>query len=236
MPVHKIPITDNNMPGTDIRILIKNLTSDIAAVYSEPIFKHISKSATKHYLTVLTKSNTIKKLDLEDFLNISPSGLIYSKIRPDDEVVGVLLVPHNLDIAISSGHKVLRCKLKDVPEYKRNANGVRAMNTTDAINGLSVFYPDAKYIIVVTKEGKFNRFSSALLECNSRGKAGHKVIKLSNTDEILNVFGVVESDKIRVLTLDGAVEIPVTDIKEKSNIAAGDKLVKSAIIRADVVR
>ena len=238
LPVHKIPITDRSGAGTDIRILVKNLTSDIASVFYEPIFKKIHESNNKHYLTVLTKSNTIKKLDIEDFLNVSPSGLIYSKIRQDDEVVGVVLVPHNLDIAICSGKKVLRCKLKDIPLYKRNATGAKAMNTNDHINGLSVFYPDASDIVVVTKNGKFNRFNAAMLECSGRAKGGHKVIKLDSNDEILNVYGVNESDKIRVLTSDGVEEIMVSDIKAKSSIAAGTKMIKSkgVIVRADVIR
>ncbi len=238
LPVHKIPITDRQGAGTDVRILVKNLTADIASVFYEPIFKQISKSGNKHYLTVLTKSNTIKKLDIEDFLNVSPSGLIYSKIKPEDEVVGVSLVPHSLDIAICSGHKVLRCQLKDVPLYKRNSNGAKAMSTLDPINGLSVFYPDATDIVVVTKNGKFNRFNIAMLECNHRGKSGHKVIKLDSTDEILNVYGVNETDKIRVLTSEGVEEIPVADIKVKSSIAAGTKMIKSKgiIVRADVTR
>lgn len=238
LPIHKIPITDRQGAGTDIRILIKNLTSDVAAVFYEPIFKKIAESNNKHYLTVLTKSNTIKKLDIEDFLNISPSGLLYSKIKPEDEVVGVALVQHNLDIAICSGHKVLRCRLKDVPLYKRNANGAKAMSTLEPINGLSVFYPDETDIVVVTKNGKFNRFSINMFECNARGRGGHKVIKLDSNDEILNVYGVNDNDKIRVLTSDGIEEILVSDIKPKSSIAAGTKMItsKGVIVKVDIVR
>lgn len=238
LPVHKIPISDKSAPGTDIRILVRNLTSDIAAVFYEPIFTRISKSNLKHYLTILTKSNTIKKLDIEDFLNVSPSGLLYSKIRPEDEVVGVSLVPHNLDIAICSGHKVLRCKLKDVPLYKRNASGAKAMNTNGFINGMSVLYPEASDIVVITKNGKFNRFNIAMLDCHSRGRSGNKVIKLDSTDEILNVYGVDEHDIIRVLTPDGVEEVAVANIKIKSSIAAGTKMItsKGPIVRADIVR
>ena len=238
LPIHKIPISDKSAPGTDIRILVRNLTSDIAAVFYEPIFTKISKSNLKHYLTILTKSNTIKKLDIEDFLNVSPSGLLYSKIRPEDEVVGVSLVPHNLDIAICSGHKVLRCKLKDVPLYKRNASGAKAMNTNGFINGMSVLYPEASDIVVITKNGKFNRFNIAMLDCHSRGRSGNKVIKLDSTDEILNVYGVDEHDIIRVLTPDGVEEVAVANIKIKSSIAAGTKMItsKGPIVRADIVR
>ena len=113
LPVSKVPITDRNGSGTDIRILIRNLTSDIISVYYEPIFKKIATSGVKHYLTILTKSNTIKKLDIEDFLNVNPSGLMYSKIKDDDEVVGIALAPHNLNVVICSGHNALRTTMKD---------------------------------------------------------------------------------------------------------------------------
>ena len=238
LPISKIPITDRNAPGTDIRILIKNLTSDIISVYYEPIFQKIAKSGKKHYLTVLTKSNTIKKLDIEDFLNVNPSGLMYSKIKDDDEVVGIALSPHNLDVVICSGHNALRTALKDIPLFKRNATGSRAMDTNDFINGLSVIYPDASDIVVVTKNGKFNRFNITMLPSYARARKGVGVIKLDANDEIFNIFGVNESDKIRLVTSEGVEEVPVASIKVKSRLAAGTKMIQSkgVIVRADIVR
>lgn len=237
LPIHKIPITDRQGPGTDVRILVKNLTADIASIVYEPILKEVVKSRCKHYLAVLTRSNTIKKIALDDFLNVSPSGLIYSKIKDTDEVVGVQIVAHNLDIAICSDKKVLRCKLKDIPEYKRNATGAKAMNTKEPIHSMSVMYPECQFIIVVTKNGKFNKFPVGLLESNSRGKAGHKVIKLDSNDEIMNVYGANDTDSIKVVTTEGTEIVPVANIKVKSSIAAGEKLIKNKglVIRSEVV-
>ena len=237
-PVHKIPITDRTSKGIDIRILIKNLTSNIINVLSEPIFKMIAESQNKHYLVVLSKSNSIKKLDIEDFLNVGPSGLMYSKIKPDDEVVGVALVPHNLDIAICSGKKALRCSMKDIALYKRNATGTKAMGTENPINGLSVIYPDATDVVVLTKNGKFNRFNIAMFERHSRGRKGSTVIKLDPNDEIFNIFSVNPTNKIRILTSEGLEDVPVESIKVKSSIAAGTKMLKSKgiIVKADVIK
>ena len=237
IPVSKIPLSDKTSPGTDVRILIRNLTADIAAVYDEEIFKKISKSTNKHYLTILTKSNTIKKLDIEDFLNISPSGLMYSKIKPEDEVVGIALVPHNLDIVICSGKKALRCSLKDVPLFKRNATGSKAMGTELPINGLSVFYPNCTDVVVVTKNGKFNRFPAGMLDRYSRARKGVNMLKLDAGDEIIAVYGANVGDKIRVLTSEGVEEVPVDSIKSKSTVVVGTKMLKSkgVVVRADIV-
>ena len=77
-----------------------------------------------------------------------------------------------------------------------------------------------------------------MLDCHSRGRSGNKVIKLDSTDEILNVYGVDEHDIIRVLTPDGVEEVVVANIKIKSSIAAGTKMItsKGPIVRADIVR
>ena len=238
LPVHKIPISDKTSPGTDVRILIRNLTSNIISVFSEPIFKRISEQGKKHYLVVVTKSNTIKKLDIEDFLNVSPSGLIYSKVRDDDEVTGLALAPHDLDIVINSNHKALRCKLKDITLLKRNAYGPKAMNTDEPVNGLSVIYPDSSNIIVLTKNGKLNRFESPLMSSHARGTKGSSCIKLDSNDEIFGIYGASESDKLRIVASDMVEEVPITNIKVKSSIAAGQKLLntKGIILKADVIK
>ena len=61
---------------------------------------------------------------------------------------------------------------------------------------------------------------------------------MDSNDEILNVFGVNETDKIRLLTSEGVEEVQVSDIKVKSSIAAGTKMIQSKgiIVRADVIR
>lgn len=236
LPVSKIPITDKTGVGTDVRVLVRNLTSDIISVFYEPIIQNIAKSGAKHYMAVLSKYNTIKKLDIEDFLTVSPSGLLYSKLKDDDEIVSVALVPHNLDIVISSGHKVLRTKLKDIPLFKRNASGSKAMDTADTLNGLSVLYPDSTDIVVLTKNGKFNRFSSALMQPHSRACKGASAIKLDSSDEIFNIFGVNENDIIRVVTSEGIQDVAVSSIKVKSSIAAGTKMIKGIILRADPIK
>ena len=238
LPVHTIPISDRTSRGTDIRILIKNLTADVISVFYEPIFKEISKSENKHYLVILTESNAIKKLDIEDFTSIGPSGLMYSKVKPEDKVVGITLVPHNYDIAICSNKKVLRCNLKDVPLNKRNAIGVMAMNTNNPISGMSVLYPNATDIVVITRNGKINRFPITMMETHRRPGAGIQAIDLDKDDKILNVYSVNETDTIRLLATDAVHDVKVSELKSKSRIVKGEKKIpnNALIVRADIVR
>ena len=238
LAVHKIPITDKSGAGTDVRMLIKNLTADIINVFPENMLKAIAKSGNKHYLTVLTRNNYIKKLDLEDFTSITPSGLVYSKISPDDEVVSLQIIGHGLDIIVSTGYKAARYPLKDVSLLKRNAIGVGAMNTTEPIVGMAVMYPDNTNIIAITKNGKFNRFNAAMFTAHRRNQKGVNLLKLDNNDTINFVLAANDNDIIRVVTEDGIENIPVNSIANKSTIAAGVRYTqsKSKILRADVIK
>ena len=237
LPVHKIPVTDKAGIGTDVRILSKNLTADIISVYYEPAIKKVVEGNRRHYLVVVTKNNIIKKLDMEDFVNVNLSGLMYSKMKDDDEVVGIAVCPADLDIVIYSKQKALRTHLSEIPLFKRNAAGSKAMNTNDDIEGLSVVYPDAESIIVLTSNGKVNKFPIGGLAAHGRAKSGNNVIKLDPNDSIHTIYGVCENDKLKVTTSDGIVEIPVSEVKSKSGVGVGQKMIssKTTIIRCDLI-
>lgn len=238
-PVHKIPLTDKNGSGTDIRILQKNLTANVIAVIYEPVLKQISEGKHKHYFVVVSKNNLIKKLDIEDFLNVNVSGLMYSKVLPDDDIADIALVPADLDVVIYSGHKALRCASKSLPSFKRNATGSKAMNTDDDIGGLSVIYPDANNVVVITVKGKINRFPIEGLKLSDRAKAGSSAIKLEKDDMIFSMYGVNENDIIRVVTSEGVHEIPVNSLPLSASVSKGTKVIplKAAnIIRTDILK
>ena len=238
LPISKIPITDKSGAGMDIRILVKNLTSDIVGVFYEPTIKHIAEKGSKHHFIVLSEQNLVKRIDIEDFLNVSSSGLIYTKIRPDDIVKSIYLSPQNLDVVICSNSKALRCKVKDIPVLKRAAQGVKAMDTNDPIEGMSVIYPDSDFIVALTKNGKMNRFDIGLMRNMSRARKGTNVIKLDSSDQIFGIYAVNDKDKIHIITSDGTLDVNVSDIKVTSNIAKGQKVTtnKVVIVKADVIR
>ena len=238
LPISKVPITDKQSAGIDIRILVKKLTSDIISVFYEPMIKYIAEKGSKHHFIVLSSDNLIKRVDIEDFLNVSASGLIYAKLKDNDFIRSVYLSPDNLDVVICSNSKALRYKVKDIPVLKRAAQGVKAMDTSEPIEGMTVIYPDSSYIVALTKSGKMNRFDIALLRTTSRAKKGSNVIKLDSNDQIFGIYAVNEKDKIHIITTEGAMDINVSDLKITSNIAKGQKIIpsKSIIVKADVIR
>lgn len=232
LPVHKIPIIAKSDPGIDIKGVIKGLTADIINVMYEPQIIHASKSKTKIYIAVLSKNNMIKKLDIQDFLNVPPSGIIYSKLNIDDEIVDTQLISDNLDVIIYSNTKALRISAKDIPCYKRNTLGVAAMNTKNHIEGMSIVYPDATSVVVITRSGKINRFSVSGFERSQRNKAGGKVINLAKGDSIQNIYGANDNNTLVITTTTDIINIPVSSIQMGSSISQGVKMVST---KSDII-
>lgn len=223
LPVHKVALCDKNSSGVDLRLLIKNCTSDIVSLMYEPAVEEFSKKTKKYFLTVVTEGGSIKKMDLDDFFNIPPSGILYTKLAEGDFVKDITIISDDLDIILYSDKKALRFNMSEVPHYKRNALGVAGMNS-DHIDGLSVIYPNATDIVVITVGGKVNRFTIEGLKSSGRNKAGSSVIKLGKTDSIHSIYGVNESNTIRIVSKDGSSNIKVSEIPVGSSISPGSKV------------
>ena len=224
LPVSKIPVTDRSSSGTDIRILVKGLSADIISIVYEPTLRAVVESKHKHYFVVATRMNTIKKLELEDFLNVSVSGLLYSKVKDGDAVVGLVIAPAELDVVIYSDSKALRTSLKNIPMYKRNAAGCRAMGNNSILAGVEVIYPDQSEMITVTNNGIINHASTTDINEHGRGTGGVNVIRLKNGDSIHSVRFAAPGDIVRILTTDKIIDLPVDNITKRTSVASGNPI------------
>ena len=235
LPIHKIPIMAKNDPGIDVKGVIKGLTADIVSVMYEPVIKKLANLKNRIYVAVLSELNAIKKLDIQDFINVPLSGITYSKIQPEDNIVSVQIVTDNMDVILYSDSRALRISSKDIVLLKRNTIGTLGMGGQHGpMEGMSTIYLDdsnpTTHIVVITKNGKVNKFLVSGFNRSQRNKAGSKVIDLAKGDSIKNIFGVSESNTISVLTTSGQVDIPVSSIQLSSSVSKGTKLIKDTII------
>ena len=231
-PVHKIPITEKNSLGIDIRILIKGISSNVVTMFDADKLKSLSNLRQKHYAVIVTKKNYIKKIDINDVLISTPSGVIMTKLNPGDEVKDVIIANNKADVVIYSKKKALRCKMESVPNYKRNTLGVFAMKTTDEIDGVSIIDPKSTDIVVITESGRINKFDISGLPLADRYTAGNRVIKLGKTDSIVSIFSATDNNSIKVITKNTVLDIPVKDISRTSSISPGTKMIP---LKGDVI-
>ena len=241
MPIHKIPISEKNSTGQDIRILLKGLTSDIIAVLYEPHLKMAANDVVKTYIVVVTNNNCIKKLDIGDFLTVPPSGIIYTKLNDGDYVKEVAAIPDNLDIVLYSDRRALRCPMEKIPNYRRSTLGVSAMalKSGEVIDGMSIIYPNTTDIVVVTQSGRVNKFNISGMPVSDRYKAGNSVIRLGKTDKIVSIFSVNDNNVITIYTKLGKVDLPVKDIAPASSVSSGVKVLSGKtdfVIKAQITQ
>ena len=238
IPVSKIPITDKNSPGIDIRILLKGINSGVIALFDKTALEKLSRQ--KLYAVIVTENNYIKKLDLQDVLIATPSGIIMTKLNDGDKVRDVQIMDGSDDIIIYSTRKALKCSVNSIPNYKRNTVGVYAMNTKDPIDGIARI-PKGMIgsILVLTNSGKVNRFDSSGLPMTDRYKSGSSVIKLGKGDSIHSIHAVYsDSAVLNVLTKNNKYSFKVTDIPKASSISSGTKLIPikgDTILKAFVI-
>ena len=231
LPVHKIAFSDKNSPGIDIRMVIKNLTANINSVFYEPIVDKLSKMKTKHFIIVLTKNGNIKRMDLDDIITATPSGIIYVKLEEGDRVQDIMILGQHSDVVVYNKNKALRIPCSEIPYLKRSTKGAKSMPNGE-VEGLSVVTNDTTDIVVITNKGYINRLSPMALPATTRNKAPSKVIKLGKGDTIQAVYGVNEKDSIRVVSQSGVSEIKVSDLKIGSSISTGDKVLST---RSDII-
>ena len=236
LPVHKIPFTDKSSQGTDIRLIVKTLTSNIISMMYVPIIEMFANKKSKYYLAMVTTKGLIKRIDLNDIVNATPSGIIYTKLNKGDSVKDVIIVNHKSDIVVYTRSKALRMPVEATPYLKRSTLGNTAMKTTEDIDGMSVVTSETTDIVVVTDKGKFNRFSISGLPVSDRNRAGGKVIKLAKGDYIHNIFSCNPSYVLRVIRPDEVLEINVSDIPVGSSVSAGTKMCKDGIIKVELIK
>lgn len=243
LPVHKVPFTDKNSNGTDIRFLIKSLTANINTIIPESIVKNLSEKGcpnNKHYLITLTNNGLIKRMDLEDFTAVPPSGILYLKLDQGDFVKDVVIAHSAFNLVVYSDRKAVIMGVNEAPYLKRNTKGSRSMSNVDHVDGLCIIHNDCTDIAVITESGKINRVGILQgLNNTGKGKSGLNLIKLASGDKISSVVAGNVNDIIHIKGTESETVIPFSDLKVGSSISGGDKILSTRsnkIIRCFVER
>lgn len=238
--VSKIPFVDKNSNGIDIRLLIKRLTSDINTIIPLTIIKRFADRIDKKFvMIILSTKGFIKTLDLEDFLTVPASGILFMKLDDDDTIKGLLIANRSSDIIVYSSSKAIRLNMDTIPHLKRNTKGLKSMSSaTDHIDGMSLILKNTPIIIVVTRNGMVNKFMSSALQVSKRADSGNKVIKLKSDDQIMFVSGAKETSILRAITQQGPIDFNVSEIPEGSSISTGTRLIPikgNTIFRCSII-
>ena len=232
LPVHKIPFADKGSSGMDIRFLIKGLTANIASIIPANLFDNPDGIKGKIYIITLTKTGLVKKMDIEDFVSIPSSGLIYVKLDNGDFVQSVKFGTDYMNALIFSDRKAMNFPVSMIPLMKRNAKGNKSFRS-DLVDGMTLIPTkdmaglESVSLLVITENGRFNKLPVLSVPNLDSIKKPFSVIKL-NKDKVIDIHLVDESSVVMVKTLTDLHSIPVNAIPASSTISSGDRILNTA--------
>ena len=73
-----------------------------------PILETLNNKTSKYFLVVITNQGMIKKMDLADIVNTTPSGILYTKLNKGDFVKDIVIANHKSDVIVYTHSKAIR--------------------------------------------------------------------------------------------------------------------------------
>ncbi len=199
------------------------------------------------YFIMATRYARIKRVHLNEFRDVRPSGLIAISLDPGDTLHWVKFTNGNQDVVLATdAGQSIRFHESEVRVMGRPAFGVNAikLKENDAVAGMDVIGPDDTHLLVVTQNGLAKR--TALDEYSTRGRYGLGVRTLARSEKtgpIVAIRCVNARDDIMLITREGVVlRTSLDQIRETGrstqgvtviNLADGDAVVSVAIMEGD---
>src|SRR5690606_19794651 len=162
-----IPETQRHSKGTLIHAVLPLMPDEhITAVLP------VSTFDVEGYFVMATKHGRIKRVHLEEFADVRPSGLIAISLEPGDTLNWVKYTNGNQHIMIATdGGQAVRFHENTVRVMGRQAVGVNAIRLRgDSVAGMDVIDEDDTHLLVVTANGHGKR--TALDEYSARARHG----------------------------------------------------------------
>ncbi|WP_409227365.1 DNA gyrase subunit A [Gudongella sp. SC589] len=211
LKAYEIPEGSRTSRGTAIVNLLQlNADEKISAII--PLYKQDPDSN----LVMVTREGTIKKTELEQFVNIRKNGLIAISLHDGDELISVRLTDGNQDlIVVTHGGMAIRFHETDVRNMGRTAMGVKAMtlNEGDAIVSMEIVEDD-KYLLVISEKGFGKRTELSEYKAQNRGGKGLITYSIKEkTGEIVSAKVVSDQDEVMMITMNGTIiRLAIKDI------------------------
>jgi len=169
MKTHEIPDVERQTKGVPIGNLIPVESGEtVTAAIAVPSFEDGG------YFTMVTFRGVGKRVRMQEFEAIRPSGLVAIKLNEGDELGWVKLTQGDEEIVVVTEQgKAIRFREGDVRQMGRNAVGVNVIRLGDEsrVAGMDVVDPDGE-LLVVTERGYAKRSLLIEFPIQNRGGAG----------------------------------------------------------------
>lgn len=239
---YSIPEADRAGKGPLIHTVL-NLDADerITAVLPVASFD------VEGYFIMATRKARIKRVELHEFAEVRPSGLVAMSLDEDDTLCWVKHTTGNQDVMIvTEAGQCIRFDEREVRVMLRPAGGVNAirLHDGDAVAGMDVIEPEDTHLLVVTQNGYGKR--TLIEEYLKKGRFGLGVRTLARSEKtgpIVAMRCINPKDDILLITRYGVVlRTSLEEMRETGrstqgvmlmNLSEGDVIVGIAIMDSE---
>ena len=203
LKVYQVPESGRTAKGALLAGILAIMPDErVTALVNVPDFEDA------RYVMMITRHGVAKRVALQRFSSVRPSGLIAMRLDDGDELCWVRLTQGDDElIMVTEQGKSIRIAEQDVRAMGRNARGVRAMWLADGdrITIAEVVEPDGKLFLASSK-GFGRRTELREFRRQRRGGKGLRAYKVSDrTGHVIDGRIVQDDDEITLMSHGGII-------------------------------
>jgi DNA gyrase subunit A len=225
--VYQIPDADRTGKGIPlVNILSLDANEKVTAAMA------VKNFSENHYCIMMTEHGRIKRVKMEEFASVRPSGLIALSLDEGDTLGWARLTKGKDEIIIvTEGGQALRFSEDKVRAMGRQAAGVNGikLKKNDLVTSMDVVEKDGS-LLIVTAHG-FGK-QTPLTEYTPKGRAtnGISTFDQKAIKEIGRISAarvVQKDDDLTIMTANGVtIRLKVKDVKQSGRATKGVHLIK----------
>ena len=225
--VYQIPDADRTAKGIPlVNVLALDANERVTAAIA------VSDFSAHGYCILSTARGKVKRVVLEEFASVRPSGLIAVNLEEGDQLGWARVTSGKDDVIfVTENGQALRFNETKVRAMGRQAAGVNAIRLKkgDAVTSMDVVEKDGSLLVVTT--GGYGK-QTPLREYTAKGRAtgGIATIDQKALKEIGRIAAarvVQKADDLTIITANGvAIRIKNKDVKQAGRATKGVHLIK----------
>ncbi|MDD2921492.1 MAG: DNA gyrase subunit A, partial [Anaerolineales bacterium] len=225
--VYQIPDSDRATKGIPlVNVLSLDPNEKVTAAMA------VGEFSSSHYCMMMTSRGKIKRVALEEFASVRPSGLIAMSLEEGDQLGWVRQTSGKDEIIIvTENGQALRFNESKVRSMGRQAAGVQGIKLKkgDAVTSMDVVEENGALLVITTK-GFGKRTPLEDYAAKGRATGGNFTINPKALNEIGKIAAarvVQKADDLTIMTSNGVtLRLKVKDVKESGRATKGVHLIK----------
>ncbi len=233
LKVYDIPEGAKNAKGRAIQNVLQIEPDDSVSACLQIRKLDDPEFCMSHYVCFATRLGLVKKTCLSQYARPRANGINAINIRPEDEVVSVILTNGENELVLANRNgRAIRFNENQVRTMGRMSTGVRAMRIDDdgqdgIVGMIAVNHPERETIFIVSENGYGKRSSVEDYRVTHRGGKGVTTLHVTEkTGKVISIRVVIDEIDLMIINKSGiALRMHVDDIRVTGRNTQGVRVI-----------